>query len=494
MNAVKAYLYTAATAAVFLLVLWGTMGLPEPYVHDEFAYLFGADTFLEGRLTNPTPPVPEAFETFQINVEPTYHSKYPPAQSVVLALGILMFGHPVYGVWLSFILAALAVVWALQALVPDRWAFLGGLLSAVNITLLIKWAFSYWGGSVAMLGGALFMGGLIRIYQQPRYRFSLPLCSGLILMAFSRPLEGLLTAAPLLLYCFAAVILQNRERSPLRTYGPVFGTVCLTGILILLLNLFYNHTLTGDMFLFPHRLWTAATASDPIIQAYTGSAQTTFLFRIGRLFITFVGPVLWIPLIVAVRKTAPPVVIPAAISFLGVILFASLTSRAWPHYVAPAVPLAIGLIVVGCKRLSEWRVRGLAAGPACFALLLVLHFSNELAGLIHYAPRTIHFEASRKNGMTFKGDLDQFFEGKPGNHLVLVHYLEGHALSWEFVYNRADLSSAKVIWARDVSPKKNRMLFEAYPDRQKWFMTVRTRPIDLISLPDGKIPEIPVME
>ena len=115
-----------AGAAIFLRVglLWFAP-IPVPGLHDEFSYLLAADTFAHGRLTNPPHPMWLYFDTFHVNQQPTYMSKYPPAQGAVLAVGEVL-GDPWIGSLLSIAGMIAAVVWALQAWLPPQWALLGG--------------------------------------------------------------------------------------------------------------------------------------------------------------------------------------------------------------------------------------------------------------------------------------------------------------------------------------------------------------------------------
>jgi hypothetical protein len=60
---------------------------PTPRIDDEFSYLLMGEMFAHGHIANPTPPLPEFFDTFHELVRPVYVSKYFPVQGIFLAIG-----------------------------------------------------------------------------------------------------------------------------------------------------------------------------------------------------------------------------------------------------------------------------------------------------------------------------------------------------------------------------------------------------------------------
>ena len=59
----------------------------------------------------------------------------------------------------------------------------------------------------------------------------------------------------------------------------------------------------------------------------------------------------------------------------------------------------------------------------------------------------------------------------PNRHLVFVRYGSGHSFHREWVYNRADIDAAQIVWARDMGSYENRKLLEYYSDRRTWLLT-----------------------
>ncbi|MGC1617887.1 MAG: hypothetical protein WA765_05310 [Candidatus Acidiferrum sp.] len=250
---------TLTLAVMGIVVFLGCLAVasflhePVPRIHDEFSYLLMGDTFASGRIANPSPPLPEFFETFHVLVHPVYASKYFPAQGLALALGQKLGGHPAIGVWFSSAVACAATCWMLQIWVGPTWGFLGGILMAFQLGIYSYWSQTYWGGMVAALGGALFFGAVRRLWQELTWKNSLWLALGLVILATSRPLEGALAATPV---GFLLLLRMFREKAWATT--PFWLKLTLPAGMVLLLGGFavakYNRAITGSPWKPPYTL------------------------------------------------------------------------------------------------------------------------------------------------------------------------------------------------------------------------------------------------
>jgi hypothetical protein len=60
----------------------------------------------------------------------------------------------------------------------------------------------------------------------------------------------------------------------------------------------------------------------------------------------------------------------------------------------------------------------------------------------------------------------------PEKSLVVVKYGLNHNYHHEWVYNRADIDSAKVVWARSMGAARDRELEQYFADRAVWTLDV----------------------
>ena len=66
-------------------------------------------------------------------------------------------------------------------------------------------------------------------------------------------------------------------------------------------------------------------------------------------------------------------------------------------------------------------------------------------------------------------------ESSGGKHLVVVRYNASHSFHREWVYNRADVDAAPVVWARSMG-EGDSTLVRYYRDRKIWTLYVDDDP------------------
>lgn len=516
-------IFSAAVVGILSIALSMLLSLcirmPQPNINDEFGYLLTADTFVHGRLTNPPHPFPLSFETFHVLMRPTYQSKYPVGQSAAIALGILLTGLPIAGVWLSTAAACSAVTWALRCWITPRWALFGGLLLAVH-PMITKWSQSYWGGSVAMLGGALLFGALPRIVNSRGTKYAVIFGLGIALLANSRPYEGAIAA---LFATGTLMVLLRKEGSSWSDSGRVFGyggaVVCLNfGWMAL-----YNDKVTGSPITLPFSVYerthdtvptfvfqslktipgylnaperdmdvehsrvfydSQQTLSDFLdVAAWKMTTMFDVCFKVADLHtytVDYRAPVPWVAKVIAYLPACALLGLPAAcrkyrwvrVAAFGIVVgFTSLVIETWllPHYVAPEAVLIAIIWVASAREVYGWAQDGIKFGrPIVFGItsLFIAGFCFSWSELS--SPAWAGWAPAR---IAVQTQLN-----KSGPCLVLVEYSTAHNSmavhnpGQEWVHNSADIDAQHIIWARFLDSSTNGQIMDYYPHRTVWLL------------------------
>ena len=465
---------------------------PLPWVHDEFSYLLAARTFAEGRLTNPRHELWEHFETFHVLSDPGYMSKYPPASSLFMAAGQWLTGHPIVGAWLALALASAAMYWMLRAWTSPHWALLGGALVAASAPLIRAWGQTYWGGSVALLGGALVFGGLRRICDcrsTPCWRDASAVGCGAVLLANSRPMEGFLACLPV-----AVCLLVWLAGSPAglrwqRTIRVALPLLAIGGSGLVAMGV-YNQQVTGDPLLMPYRLHDRTYSQSSLVvwrelpeppqynhprmeQFYrqwgrdrqqhlrTASGYLQNLHRKLNLLWNFLPIGMGWSLIPLFFLWRYPWWRLALVTVAGVLLVHAQLATSWmyPHYLAPVLALFLAVNIECLRHLAVWhRTRRL--GRTLTRVVLVL-------AILKLVPMFIDWHKPLRPHP--RQWVHQQLQADPApQHLVIVSYGDDYRIVDDWVYNHPDIDASPVVWARHMGEAKNEQLVEYFPDRKIW--------------------------
>ena len=206
-----------------------------------------------------------------------------------------------------------------------------------------------------------------------------------------------------------------------------------------------------------HRQWAMQFYRDQQTWGAILEAKWVMLLVLGKLFLPaavalpLVGLPWW-----RGRKLREPLVVMCLFW-----LFTQVTVWNLPHYLAPGFSLLLLVLVYGLRNL-RWATRGWDWPLNPLPLLL-------MAQLLLFAWAAWQHAVQPQSGWQYQRQaIQEELNAQPQQQLVFVDYGQDHDTLQEWVYNRADIDNAQVVWARGMSTQEDRKLIDYYPERQVW--------------------------
>jgi hypothetical protein len=407
---------------------------------------------------------------------------------------------------------------------------LGSLLALLQWEVLSYWMNSYWGGALAATGGALLLGAWPRLEISMRRQWkhavglALAMALGIAILANTRPYEGLMLTAPVLI----ALALRTLGRG-----RPISWRAVLSAAALLIVTagamMYYFWRVTGKPWLMPYAVHDRQYALSPSFiflpahpepqyrhavmaawwrqergsydMARSASFPRYLLNHVYVMFVFYLGPAMLIAYLALWRLKGRLTTAGSnrvirwlagllAIQFLAI----SLVAGTMPHYAAPSAALILLLAVLGLRRLRAWPahqewgkalVRVVVLSCVIRACLCVPAFHWFPAS--HADKSDFFWRCCVDNNANFdRAHLQERLEGLPGRQLVIVQYGAEQPKFKEYVYNLADIDSQRVVWARSMGARENAELLNYYRDRYAWLLTINSDRGDLRPYPGAR--------
>jgi hypothetical protein len=433
---------------------------------------------------------------------------YFPGEGLILAAGKVLFGSPWFGILICSALMCAAICWMLQAWLPPGWALLGGVLAMLRLGLFSYWVNSFTGGgAITGLGGALVLGALPRLMKTARLRYGMLMAIGIVLLGLTRPFEGLLLCIPVAIALgHWAFFSTNRPSSTLLLRCTALPLLVIVGAVAWLG--YYDYRAFGSPTTLPYTVNRAIYAIAPYYIWQSRRPEPHYRHEVMRRFYRddefrqflrakswpsfFTGTLLkiWttlfffagfalLPPLIMLRRVLLDRRIRFLVACVSVLVAGALIEIFLiPHYVAPftAAFYAIGLQAM--RHLRVWKPERKPAGLAlvrltiaiCVALGVVRVFSGPLGFKVQQWP-VPHWAGTwygPDHYGTERAQIETSLAQQPGGQLILVRYAADHNPLAEWVYNSAEIDSAKVIWAREMDTANNQEIIRYYHDRKVW--------------------------
>jgi len=456
-----------------------------PHIPDDIAYWFQAKYFAAGHLYLPAPPDRESFEVGQVvNDGAKWYGYGSPGWPAVLALGVWVGAPWLVNPLLSGASVLLAHAW-LRRLGDRRVANAVCLLLAASPWLLFMGAsFLTHTLSVAATLACLLAVERARSARSAGLAALAGACLGAAFLA--RPLEGVLVALPIGLWCLGL----GAARLPLRALAAAGAAGLALGGLVFP----YNRALTGDPTTFPIETWTDAVW-------YPGANRIGFGADIGNVGWSHLDPLPGHGLLDVVLNANQNFYMASFELFgwaFGSLGFAAL-ALSWRCWRGPD-GLLLGLIAsivaghslywfsggpdigarywyatlvpfvaLGVRGMAEARRRWSAAGGGRLGALRLDAFvvAASLSALVNVIPVRSLGKYHDYRGV--RADIARLSDERGfGRSLVFVREAHKSDYPSAFLFNPATLAGDGTIYARDAGARQRAAVEAAFPDRPVW--------------------------